>query len=105
MRTSKGVCKVAVVVLLFVAISKVVNIYFLPTMLVGKPKKQDFWPKINCSQKKLPHFVNPFSDRSSKIVHDFSNKVVQKLKLSKNYFHKNYFAMKKNSERFECFLT
>ena len=37
---------------------------------------------------KLPNFVNPSADGSSKIDHGFSNKVVQKLKLSKNYFYK-----------------
>ena len=37
---------------------------------------------------KLPHFVNPSTDSSSKIGHDFSNKVVQKLKLSINHFYK-----------------
>ena len=45
--------------------------------------EQDFWLKISCSQMKLPNFVNPFADSSSKIGHDFSNKGVQKLKLSK----------------------
>ena len=83
---------------------QVVNIYFLPSKLYGSSKSR-FLAKINCSQMKLPNFVNSSADSSSKNVHDFSNKVVQKLKLSKNYFHKNYFAMKKNSERFECFLT
>ena len=32
--------------------------------------------------------MNPSADSSSKIGHDFSNKVVQKLKLSKNNFNK-----------------
>ena len=52
------------------------------------PLKQGFWPKINCSQMKLPNFVSPSSDRSSKIGHDFGNKVVQKLTLSINNFYK-----------------
>ena len=56
------------------------------------PKKQDFWPKIDCSQMKLPTFVNPPADSSSKIGHDFIYKVVQKLKSSKNYFHKKMFS-------------
>ena len=38
------------------------------------PQKQGFWPKINCSQMKLPKL-------GIILVH---NKVVQKLKLSKN---------------------
>ena len=42
---------------------------------------------------KLPHFVNPSADRSPKIRHDFSNKEVQKWKLSKNSFNKK-FALK-----------
>ena len=37
---------------------------------------------------KLPNFLNPSADSSSKIRHDFSNTVVQKLKLSKNNFNK-----------------
>ena len=40
---------------------------------------------------KLPNFgnfVNPSGDSSSKIWHDFSNKVVQKLKLLKNNLQK-----------------
>ena len=35
------------------------------------PKKQDFRSRINCSQMKLPNFVNPFTDSPSKIGHDF----------------------------------
>ena len=38
---------------------------------------------------KLPNFGCPSGDSSSKIGHDFSNKVVQKLKLSINDFYKN----------------
>jgi hypothetical protein len=53
------------------------------------PKKQDFWPKINCSQMKLPNFVNPSSDSLAKIGYDFNNKVVQILKLPKKVFTKN----------------
>ena len=56
--------------------------------MVG-PKKQGIWPKINCNQIKLPKFVNPATDSSSKIGHDFSNTVDQNLKLSKNNFNKN----------------
>ena len=45
------------------------------------PQNQVFWPKINCSQMELPNFVSSSGDGSSKIGDDFSNKVVQKLKL------------------------
>ena len=37
---------------------RVGNIYFLPKKLFGS-KKEDFWPKINCTQMKLTNFVNP----------------------------------------------
>ena len=30
------------------------------------PKKQGFWPRINCSQMKLPDFESPSSDSLSK---------------------------------------
>ena len=39
------------------------------------PKKQGFWPRINCSQMKLPNFGSPSGDSSSKIVCHFSIKV------------------------------
>ena len=52
------------------------------------PKKQGFWPKINCSQMKLPNFGSPSGDSTSKIGHDFSNKQVLKLKLQKKVFYK-----------------
>ena len=52
------------------------------------PKKQDFWPRINCSQMKLPNFWSPSGDSLSKIGHHFSNKVVLKLKSAKNAFYK-----------------
>ena len=70
------------------------------------PKKQGFWPKINCSQMKLPNFVSPSADSSSKIGRHFSNKAVLKLKLAKNAFYKKgapkliFFNEKKNLERF-----
>ena len=60
---------------------------------------------------KLPNFVSPSTDSSSKIGHAFTNKVVQKLKLSINYFYKKcapkqlFFIEKKNSDRFGWFLT
>ena len=37
---------------------------------------------------KLPNFMSSSGDGSSKIGHDFSSKVVQKLKLSINNFYK-----------------
>ena len=40
------------------------------------PQKQGFWPRINNSQMKVPNFVSPSSDGSSKIGRHFSNKVV-----------------------------
>ena len=49
---------------------------------------QGFWPRINCSQMKLPNFGSPSSDISSKIGRHFSNKVVLKLKSAKNAFYK-----------------
>ena len=65
-----------------------IYIFCLETSL--GPKKQGFWPKINCSQMKLPNFVSPSADSLSKIGHGFSKKVVQKLKLPIN----NQFAPK-----------
>ena len=52
------------------------------------PQNQGFWPKIKCSQMKLPNFVSPSTDSSSKIGRHFSNKAVLKLKLAKNAFYK-----------------
>ena len=52
------------------------------------PNKQGFWPRINCSQMKLPNFASPLSDSLSKISRHFSNKVVLKLKSAKNAFYK-----------------
>ena len=52
------------------------------------PKKQGFGQKINCSQMKLPNFVSPYADSSSKLGRHFSNKTVLKLKLAKNAFYK-----------------
>ena len=43
-----------------------------------------FFPRINCSQMKLPNFGSPSSEGSSKIGRHFSNKVVLKLKSAKN---------------------
>ena len=66
------------------------------------PKEQGFWPRINCSQMKLPNFGSPSGDSLSKIWHNFSNKVVKKLILSKNANNKKcaskfvFFNEKKN---------
>ena len=60
---------------------------------------------------KLPNFVSPSADSSSKIGRHFNNKVVLKLKLAKNAFYKKgaskliFFNEKKKLERFESFLT
>ena len=59
---------------------------------------------------KLPNFVSPYADNSSKIGHDFSNKVVRKLKLSINHFlkkcaPKQLFLDEKKSERFGRFFA
>ena len=50
--------------------------------------RQGFWPRINCSQMKLPKFGSPSGDSSSKIGRHFTNKVVLKLKSAKNAFYK-----------------
>ena len=53
---------------------------------------------------KLPNFVSPSSDGSSKIGHDFCNKVVQKLTISINKIYKKrtpkqlFFNEKKNQK-------
>ena len=49
------------------------------------PKKQGFWPRINCSQMKLPNFGSSTGDSLSKIL---VNKVVLKLMSAKNSFYK-----------------
>ena len=54
----------------------------------GTLHRQGFWPRINCSQMKLPNFGSPSSDSSSKIGRHFSNNVVLKLKSAKNAFYK-----------------
>ena len=73
------------------------------------PKKQGFWPRINCSQMKLPNFGSPSSDSLSKIGRHFSNKVVLKLKSAKMLFTKkcapkliffNDFFFQKDSDDF-----
>ena len=64
------------------------------------PKKQGFWPRINCSQIKLPNFGSPSIDSTSKIgchlshgrlyrdFHVLVNKAVLRLKSAKNAFYK-----------------
>ena len=63
------------------------------------PKKQGFWPRINHSQMKFLNFGSPSGDSPSKIGGHFSNKVVLKLKSSKNAFYKKG-ALKFFLERF-----
>ena len=53
------------------------------------PEKQYCWPKINCSQMKLPNFVNPSADSLSKIGHHFNDKVVQSIKVTNKNFLQN----------------
>ena len=51
------------------------------------PKKKDFWPRINILEG---FFFNlSFNVSSSKIGHDFSDKVVQKISVEKNVFNKS----------------
>ena len=69
------------------------------------PKKQGLWPRINCSQMKLPNFVSPSRESSSKIWHDFSNKVGLNIKLPKTISNKKctpklLFFIEKKLERF-----
>ena len=52
------------------------------------PKKQGFWPRINCSKMNLRNFGSPSGDSLSKIVRHFINKVVLKSKSAKNAFYK-----------------
>ena len=59
---------------------------FCFTICLG-PKKQVFFAKTNWGQMKLPNFLSSSSDSLLKLGHDFSNKVVQKLKLSINHFY------------------
>ena len=52
------------------------------------PKKQGFWPRINCNQMKLPIIWSPSGDSLSKIGLHFSDKGILKLKSAKNAFYK-----------------
>ena len=66
-------------------------------------KKQDFWPKKQHTQRK---FVNPSADSLSKLGMVLENRMVQKLKLSKNDFDKTcapklLLFIEKKSERFD----
>jgi hypothetical protein len=53
------------------------------------PRMQDFWPKLNCGQIKLPNFVNPSADSLSKFGHDFRNKWFKTSSYKKVIFAKN----------------
>ena len=53
------------------------------------PKKQDLWPRINILKGKKKKIL-PMNYSSSKIGHDFSNKVVQKLTEEKKCFNKKW---------------
>ena len=52
------------------------------------PQNQGFWPKINCSQMKLPNFVSSSGDGSSKIGHDFSNSGSKVEDINKSFLQK-----------------
>jgi hypothetical protein len=57
------------------------------------PKKQGFWPRINCSQMKLPDFESPSGDSLSKSANFGLSKQIFYVKnhpnLSKKKFFKN----------------
>ena len=50
------------------------------------PKKQGFWPRINCSQMKLQNFGSPSGD-SQKLGVILVNKVILKFMSAKNAFY------------------
>ena len=55
------------------------------------PKKQDFWQRINiCTERKKKKKVMSMNVSLSKIGHDFSNKVVQKMTKKKKCFNKKW---------------
>ena len=68
----------------------IVNICFSPRNCLG-PKKQGFWPKINCSQMKLPNFVSPSGESLSKSANFGLSKWIFYVKnhpnLSEFFFH------------------
>ena len=54
------------------------------------PKKQGFWPRINCSQMKLPNFGSPSGDSLSKSANfelssEFSMSKIIRIFLKKNF--------------------
>ena len=61
----------------------------------GGTKLRRFLPKNQHTQRKLLNFENWFDGEVSKIEHHFSNKVIQKVMLSKNVFLIWYFSMRK----------
>ena len=47
------------------------------------PKKQGFWPRINCTQMKLPNFENWSNGELSNIGHHFRKKSYLKIDVIK----------------------
>ena len=70
------------------AISKGSEYLLFGQQPVWGPKKEIFWPKINCIQIKLPNVLNSSADSSSKNGHDFSNKRGSKIEVIKKSFNK-----------------
>jgi hypothetical protein len=58
--------------------------------------KQGFWPRINCSQMKLPDFESPSSDSSSKSANFGLSKIIRiflKKKFIEEYqFRRTFFV-------------
>ena len=50
-------------------------------------KKQDFWPRINCIQMKIPDFESPSGDSSPKSA-DFGQSEFSKSKIIRVFFYK-----------------
>ena len=53
------------------------------------PKEQGFWPRINCSQMKLPNFESPSGDSSSKSANFGLSKWISYVKNHPNVSKKN----------------
>ena len=54
------------------------------------PKKQGFWPRINCSQMKLPDFESPSGDSLSKSANFGLSKCIFYVKNHRNLSKKNF---------------
>jgi hypothetical protein len=64
-----------------------VNITFCVTSCMGR-KKQGFWPRINCSQMKLPDFESPSGLPILDIQSEFSMSKIIPIFLKKNSLKK-----------------